>query len=540
MFFICHEDNSTMKNTQSIALYHKSVNAVKYLFFASLGTVFLVELALSLSWPLLSDSAFLHYIAYLINEHDFVPYRDIFEVNMPGTYLFHMAIGRVFGYSDSAFHMVDAAWLMATLTVTWFIMKPFGRLVAFAGCLLFGLIYLEGGPHMSLQRDFIAILPIATAILIATRCKPHQSVKIIHFLIGALFAFSALVKPHLAIGLPAIILYNCTQNTNESKSVRNLINLCITGGMFALLGFLSVLAIPFLWLWRIGALESFCNIFSSYVPLYVQMSGDFQFRGTLERIINILRAYKKFGGFDFLVIGSMFGVYIVLTKSMSAAIKKLAILISALAVLYSISVIIGGKLWHYHWMPFGYFTSLCTAMILFSSPLFKNLHSTIILPLLIFMVAVMMTVHPAKVAVQQVFYGQKPASVDERVKEIATYLNEHLSPGDKVQPLDWISGGTHAMLISKAVAATPYITDFQFYHNVSTPYIENLRKKFIEELNDEVPEFLIEVHVKGNVKPKLSGLDTAYKFPELKTFMKQHYRKDYTGDNFDIYRRNNE
>ena len=529
-----------MKNTQSIPLFHKAVEGVKYLFLASLATVFLVELGLSLSWRLLSDSAFLHYVAYLINEHGFVPYRDIFEVNMPGTYLFHMAIGRMFGYSDFAFHMVDVAWLTATLTVTWFIMKPFGRLVASASCLLFGLIYLGAGPHMSLQRDFIAILPIATAILLVTRRKPNQSVNIIHFLLGILFALAALIKPHMAIGLPAMIIYNCIHDTNGSKSVKTLIKLCIAGGIFALVGFLSTLAIPFLWLWRIGALESFWNIFSSYVPLYLQMSGDFQFRGTFERLTDMLRSYRKFGGFDILLISSMFGVYIVLTKSMSAAIKKLAILLLALVILYSISAAIGGKLWHYHWMQFAYFTCLCTAMILFSSPSFQNLHSPIILPLLVFIVAVMMTVHPAKVAVQQVFYGKQPAPMDGRVDEITTYLNNHLSPTDKVQPLDWISGGTHAMLVSKAVVATPYITDFQFYHHVSTPYIQKLRRNLIEELNKEVPKFIIEVHVKPNIKPKLSGLDTTYKFPELKEFIKQHYKKDYTGDGFDIFRRNDD
>jgi adenosine deaminase len=75
---------------------------------------------------------------------------------------------------------------------------------------------------------------------------------------------------------------------------------------------------------------------------------------------------------------------------------------------------------------------------------------------------------------------------------------------------------------------------------VSTPYIQKLRKNLIEELNKEVPKFLIEVHVKPNIKPKLSGLDITYKFPELKEFIKQHYKKDYTGDGFDIFRRNDD
>jgi hypothetical protein len=525
-----------LKNTSSIPLFHKAVKGVKYLFLASLATVFLVELALSLQWRLQYDSAFLHYVAYLINEHGFVPYRDIFEPNLPGTYLFHIAIGRLFGYSDFAFRMVDIAWLTATLTVTWFIMKPVGRIVASASCLLFGLIYLGFGPSTSLQRDAIGILPIATALLLTTRLRPNHSVNLIHFLVGVFFAFAALIKPHLAIGLPVLIVYKCIHDTNGAKSVKILIKHCIVGGLFALIGFLATLIIPFLWIWRIGALQSFWDLFSSYIPLYLQMSGDFQFRETLDRIIDALRLYLKFGGFDILLMSSLFGLYIVLTKSMSAAIKKQAILLFSLVVLYSMYAAISVKFWHYHWIPYVYFASLCTAMVLFSSPSFENLHRSIILPLLIFIVTVMMTVRPAHIAVKQVFYGQHSAPMERRVDEIAAYLNKNLSPNDKVQGLGWISGAIHAMLVSKAVVATPYLTDVQFYHHLSNPYIQQLRKDFLAKLTQEMPTFIIEVYEKSRV----SGLDTTDKFPELRKFIKQHYQKDYTGNGFDIFRRNDD
>ena len=38
----------------------------------------------------------------------------------------------MFGYSDLAFRMADVTWLGATLTVTWLIMKPVGRVAAWA------------------------------------------------------------------------------------------------------------------------------------------------------------------------------------------------------------------------------------------------------------------------------------------------------------------------------------------------------------------------------------------------------------------------
>ncbi len=529
-----------MKNAPSIPLFYKAVEGLKYLFLGLLAVFFLMELGLSLRWRFASDSAFLHYVAYLINEHGFVPYRDLFEVNMPGTYLFHMAVGRMFGYSDLAFRLVSVAWLIATLTVTWFVMKPVGRATAFGSCLLFGLIHLGSGPDMSLQRDFIAILPIASALLLATRRRPNHPVNLIHFLVGVLFALAALIKPHLAIGLPAIIVYNCIHDSNGLKSLKTLIKPCIVGGIVSLLGFLFTLIIPFLWLWQIGALQPFWDIFSSYVPLYAQMSGDFEFRGPFRRVINVLYRYISFGEFGILLTSSMFGVYLVLTTSMSAAKKKLAILLLFLSVLYSIYVVIAGKLWSYHWIPYIYFASLGTAIVLFSPPPFASLHRPIILPLFVFIVTAIAVLPTYDFARQLLHALPPPLPMDGKVDEIATYLNEHLSPTDKVQPLDWISGGTHAMLISKAVPATPYITDFQFYHHVSNPYIQNLRHDFIKKLKKEMPKFIIDVHVQPMIKPRLSGLDTTYNFPELEEFIKQHYKTDYTGNGFDIFRRNND
>ena len=154
-------ENSQMKNSRSNLVFLTIRCSATYLILSLLTIVFLVKLVQSFGWRLQFDTAVMHYIAYLINEHGFAPYRDIFDINMPGSYLVHMAIGKLLGYSDLAFRVADVTWLLATLTVTWLIMKPAGQIAAWATCLLFGLIQIGSGPYMGFQRDFIAILPIA-------------------------------------------------------------------------------------------------------------------------------------------------------------------------------------------------------------------------------------------------------------------------------------------------------------------------------------------------------------------------------------------
>ena len=39
----------------------------------------------TLHWPVVGDAPLMHYVAFLI-DHGKVPYRDIVDVNLPGTY----------------------------------------------------------------------------------------------------------------------------------------------------------------------------------------------------------------------------------------------------------------------------------------------------------------------------------------------------------------------------------------------------------------------------------------------------------------------
>ena len=514
-----------------------------YLVLALLTTVFLVKLVQSLGWRLQFDTAIMHYVAYLINEHSFAPYRDIFEINMPGSYLVHMAVGKMFGYSDLAFRMADVTWLVATLTVTWLIMMPAGRVAAWASCLLFGLLYLGAGPYMGFQRDFLAILPMAIALLIATQRRPWYSSKLIHFLLGVLFALATLIKPHMVIGLPVLVVYSCIQGGYDSKSAGKLMKACIVGGFFALFGLSLALAIPLLWLWKVGSIYSFWEILSSYLPLYLQMDLDHSFVDSSSRFKQSLMLYLDFGGFAVLLMSSIFSVCYIWVMPLFVELRKLAILLLLSTIIYSIYVAIGGRFLPYHWIPYIYFACLCTGLIL-ASPLTGNLNNSfkVIFPLFAFIFIVMVTVKPAEAVLQlpgsvlQLMHGHLPPAPppkNGRVDEIAAYLNMNLSTTDRVQPLDWDGGALHGMLLAKAITATPYICDFQLYHHVSTPYIQGLRRDFLADLEQATPAFIIDMHE----KTKVTGIDTTSDFPELEAFIEKHYSKDYGGNGFDILKR---
>ena len=72
----------------------------------------------SLDWPLVHDAPILHYIAWRIAEGA-VPYRDLFDMNLAGTYLIHLVALQAFGASDASWRVFDLAWLLATSFALW-------------------------------------------------------------------------------------------------------------------------------------------------------------------------------------------------------------------------------------------------------------------------------------------------------------------------------------------------------------------------------------------------------------------------------------
>ncbi len=127
------------------------------------------------------------------------------------------------------------------------------------------------------------------------------------------------------------------------------------------------------------------------------------------------------------------------------------------------------------------------------------------------------------------------AKTTDRAEDIARYLKENLKEGDTVQPLDWTGGALLAMLETRAPIATPFVFDFYFYHDISTPYIQGLRVDFLSELQEAHPRFIVEIT--AGDKPWLSGEDTTRDFPKLRTFLNEKYSITIQEEDYVIYER---
>jgi hypothetical protein len=86
---------------------------------ASLSVCALLYFLGSWRWPLVGDASLIHYIGWLI-ERGWVPYREIGDMNMPGSYLIELAAMHLFGMGDLAWRLYDFA-LMGAAGASFFV-----------------------------------------------------------------------------------------------------------------------------------------------------------------------------------------------------------------------------------------------------------------------------------------------------------------------------------------------------------------------------------------------------------------------------------
>jgi hypothetical protein len=223
------------------------VASIKYLLSVSLAGCLAVFVVCSLSWPLIGDAALLHYAVLLI-DRGAVPYRDIAEMNMPGSYLVEWIGIHAFGGGDLAWRLFDlaltaiatAAMVVIALPVDWFA-------GIWAGSLLV-LVHGRDGILELGQRDLsLAVLLLAgyACLFLSLRLeRPTLSL-----LFGAFTGLAATIKPTVLLLGPLSLCLVYLQFRYTSRAGRFL--------LAGLAGLLAPWIAAIVFLWRDGAMRAF-------------------------------------------------------------------------------------------------------------------------------------------------------------------------------------------------------------------------------------------------------------------------------------------
>jgi hypothetical protein len=155
-----------MSSTQSA---YKFLLAVYFL--ACLG-FFLIRTA---HWTQVNDPAQIHYLSFLM-DHGMAPYRDLLEINMPGTYLVNWSVMHGLGAGSAAWRVFDVALMAVAAWAMMVIAWPYDWLAGLLGTTLFLLFHGRDGAGQAGQRDFIIAVLLLVAYVSLFQCFRRRCV----------------------------------------------------------------------------------------------------------------------------------------------------------------------------------------------------------------------------------------------------------------------------------------------------------------------------------------------------------------------------
>src|SRR5215468_6684303 len=431
----------------------------------------------------------MHYVAWLMTRGA-VPYRDVFDMNMPGVYLLHLGVISVLGEGDRAWRSFDLAWLVLTAVALFGFSRRMGDTQSgLAAASLFVLYHLSGGAWRAGQRDYLLALFLVLAAWGAARVWESGGSLTPALWGGLATGASVMVKPQAVlfwIGCAVVIALGAWR----ARAVRALVVWCVAG-----------LAVPVLvlgWLaWRGGA-GPFAAILAGYVlPLYSRVGRVGMWEGLRWHVLGwqIWSSLLALGLLGFArKLPEPYGIR-----------RWLAFL----GLVYGVAhYAIQGKGWEYHLYPFALF-----ACALASIPLAALSGAAATtgwrMPRLTHGLAlgvVVLTV--ALLGVKGVDAADAPWIADKE-RRVAALLRLHLR-----QP-------------------TRFLYDFHFFHDEADPRIQALRDEFVRFLERGRPTAIV-VFEDTWRRP---GYDRLEEFPAVMKLLTRDYTLAVNGDGYRIYAR---
>jgi hypothetical protein len=470
----------------------------------------------SWGWALVHDAPLMHYVAWLIAQGA-VPYRDVFDMNMPGVYLLHLGVISTLGEGDRAWRLFDLAWLGLTAAALFGFSRRMGDTWSgLAAGLLFVLYHLSGGAWRVGQRDFLLAPFLVLAAWGVARVWETGGARAPLVLGGLAAGAGVMLKPHAAlfwIACGAVVALG----SRRSSVTRALALWCAAG--------LTVPVLVMGWLaWREGA-GPFVSILTGYLlPLYShvgRVSVWWAVRGHVFgwEIWSCLIALGVLGFARRLE--PPFGIR-----------RWLAVLGAVYGVLH---YALQGKGWEYHLYPFAVF--LCA---LASIPLAARAKTaepsrwdaapalSRAFTLAVLVLAVSLLVAKGVDAADAPWISDKERRVASLVRDL-----QPLAGAGPVQVMDVTGGGVHALLRLHLRQPTRFLYDFHFFHDAADARIQALREEFARDLERGRPTAIVVFQHTW----QRHGYDRLDELPAVTNLLARDYRLAVEGDGYRIYAR---
>lgn len=471
----------------------------------------------SFDWPMDGDLSFLYYIAWLMNEHHYVPYRDVHETSFFGTFIFYSGLTRLIGYSTAAFHWADLFFFSVLSLITFFLLKPFGKLCALLAIALFGEFYFKMGFGVHLQRDFAALLPAAAALLLLRQQNLSATNK--SFLAGILFGVASCIKPQFAGGIALCVWYLTFAEKKPDQGVAGHFSRVAAS---SLAGFLCAWVVGFLWLYAHGVTNEFLDMAIHYLPAYSSINGRNFARASADAWVG---AGKWLWGMVVVwalpIAASLYGIFRN-EGSENKSTRYWLFMLVGFWFLYLVYVPMAGKYWGYHILPAYYFLALVLSLVAARKLTASNKVITF-MAVLVWSLTYFFNIVEDKVSTRHQALIKSHEQSEITARALESFLKNTLKEGDRTQAHVSHTRGPvfPALLASRALPATPYLENYLLYHDVDSPFVQKARERFLSTLQQNPPRFIIYTSTLFGFR----GPGTETMFVPFEQWMKAHYKR---------------
>lgn len=161
----------------------------------------------TMHWPLVNDGALQHYISFLMDQ-GMTPYRQLLDMNLPGSLMIDWAVVHTLGYGPFAWRLFDALLMFTAGAAMLAIAQPSDWFAGvFAGA-LFWLLHARDGMGQTGQRDMMeAVLLLAMYAFAFHSVRSHRRSSMVAS--GLCASIAVTIKPDsllLAVILLALAL----------------------------------------------------------------------------------------------------------------------------------------------------------------------------------------------------------------------------------------------------------------------------------------------------------------------------------------------
>lgn len=475
------------------------VKPISWIIAALLWTIVLLAVRATWHWGIVNDAPLMLYIAKALNGGA-TPYRDIFDMNMPGAYLVCLAFVKLFGVSDLWWRVFDLAIQGLISAFVFLILKELDRPLAAIAAAGIALHHICLGPYLVGQRDYIMVLPQIASMYFLFRARKATSPPAVAALLiaaGASIASATLIKPPMILMYGVAVGFIVAAEGVSLAAVRQVI--WVTIGAVAI----GVAAIA--WMAASGGLQSFIEVqlrfvAVSYAPIAMPVRSWIGTPLTVTAVVGLLVA-----------IGSRYRH------------EYLAVLATVLISLFSYHA--QRRYWVYQLAPVFVFAPMAT---FFALALFQRL---------LVQRRWVMAAGAVTIGVQVALLGwawnklrtdlgpqsavMAPTQDEAVVATLAQDLQNVNDLSRGVQPLDTVVGVVNTMLRLNLKMPTRALYAFPLYLEGRTEYMDQERARFLQDLQkNEYPPI-----VRTNQQwPYKDGFDRLERWPAFSEMIEQHYR----------------